>query len=100
MPRTPTFAVTWRAGRTDPVAGRLELAPDGIALRNGKLRARIPYAQIASVRIGRGAGELVRGTRSVVLERRDGPPLYVAPLDGVGRATELADAVAARTRAG
>ncbi|HSC90381.1 MAG TPA: hypothetical protein VLB86_01855 [Gaiellaceae bacterium] len=93
------YGIAWREGEGQTFVGQLELAGDALALRgattNGGGSVRyVPYAGIAEVRIGRSPRELVNGTRTVVLERRDEEPVFVAALEGFGTAFELADAVA------
>jgi hypothetical protein len=65
------YAVVWRTGDGPTSSGRLELAEDGLVLHGagGPEGLRIPFAELSSVEIGRGAGERINGDKSVVLER-------------------------------
>jgi hypothetical protein len=93
-----SYGVAWREGRGETFVGRLDLNGAELELSGGPGRV-VPYAEILHVRIGRVDGERVNGERAVIVEHRGGSQLHVAPLDGPGRAAELADLVATRSHA-
>jgi hypothetical protein len=55
---------------------------------------RIPFDELSSVEIGRGAGERVNGDKSLVLERHSCERVLVAALGGVGLLGEITDLLA------
>src|SRR6266496_5516098 len=59
--------------------------PDGL---------RIPFEELSSVEIGRGAAERINGDKSLVLERHSCERVLVAALGGVGLLGELTDLLA------
>lgn len=101
-PMKLSYAVVWREAGGPVYTGKLEIAPDAVRLRgssrDGAVWAeRLPYEQLASVRIGRSAEDRLGGERTLVLERSSGSRLHVASLDGLGIVHELADQVAELT---
>jgi hypothetical protein len=90
------YAVVWRTGDGPTSSGRLELAEDELVLHGagGPEALRIPFAELSSVEIGRGAGERINGDKSVVLERPSCERVLVAALGGVGLLGELSDLLA------
>ena len=90
------YAVVWRTGDGPTSSGRLELAEDELVLHGagGPEGLRIPFAELSSVEIGRGAGERINGDKSVVLERHSCERVLIAALGGVGLLGELSDLLA------
>src|SRR4029453_15691800 len=57
-------------------------------------RVRVPFDELLSVEIGRGASERINGDKSLVLERHSCERVLVAALGGVGLLGELSDLLA------
>jgi hypothetical protein len=94
--RPRDYAVVWRTGDGPTSSGRLELGDDELVLQGsgGPEGLRIPFDELASVEIGRGAGERINGDKSLVLERHSCERVLVAALGGVGLLGELTDLLA------
>jgi hypothetical protein len=95
---SPSYMVAWRGSDGALARGSARLEGSLLILRGSTeagsvVRRRVPLADIAAVRIGRAPSERVQGTRSVVLDLRDGGELAVAPV-GAGQVFELAELVA------
>jgi hypothetical protein len=90
------YAVVWRTGDGATSSGRLELGEDDLVLHeSGEPDGlRIPFDELSSVEIGRGAAERINGEKSLVLERPSCEPVLVAALGGVGLLGELTDLLA------
>jgi hypothetical protein len=58
----------------------------------------IGYGDLTAVSIGRGTGDRLGGRTTVVLSRRNGRPLWVAPVAQHAALLELHDRVNARLR--
>ena len=91
--RPHEYAVVWRTGAGPTSSGRLELGDDDLVLHGSDEPdgLRIPFDELSSVEIGRGAAERINGDRSLVLERRSCERVLVAALGGVGLLGELTD---------
>lgn len=74
-----TYAVSWRdsAGSTD--SGRLEFAPHALRL-DGAVTLEIAYVDLIGVSVGRGTGDRLGGRTTVVLRRRNGRSIWIAPV--------------------
>jgi hypothetical protein len=59
----------------------------------------IAYGDLTAVSIGRGAGDRLGGRTTLVLSRRNGRPLWIAPVAQHAALLELHDRVSARIRA-
>lgn len=101
----PTYAVIWQepgfpqyAGKL--VVGRRQLSLEGSATGARQSLHRVLYDEIARVRVGRAPGERLDGRSAVVLERRQGGPLRIATVNGIGETSELADQIAVRVPGG
>src|SRR6266498_902642 len=96
--RSHEYAVVWRTGDGPTSSGRLELGDDDLVLHGsgGPDGLRIPFDELSSVEIGRGAGERINGDKSLVLERPSCERVLVAALGGVGLLGELTDLLARR----
>jgi hypothetical protein len=89
------YAVVWRTGDGPPSSGRLELGEDELVLHGRETTGlRIPFDELSSVEIGRGAGERINGDKSLVLERHSCERVLVAALGGVGLLGEITDLLA------
>jgi hypothetical protein len=90
------YAVVWRTGDGPTWSGRLELGEDELVLYGGGRREglRIPFNDLSSVEIGRGARERINGDKSVVLERYSCERVLVAALGGVGLLGEITELLA------
>lgn len=79
-----------------PAAGVLFVTEEGVVLKGrwhgAPLELTIPRDELAGVRIGRKRSERLNGYSTVVLERRSGPEVLVAPF-GFGLLHEIADLV-------
>lgn len=94
--RPHDYAVVWRTGDGPTSNGRLELGNDDLVLHGlGEPDGlRIPFDELSSAKIGRGAGERINGDKSLVLERHSCERVLVAALGGVGLLGELTDLLA------
>jgi hypothetical protein len=83
--RPHDYAVVWRTGDGPTSSGRLELGEDDLVLHgSGESDGlRIPFDELSSVEIGRGAAERINGDKSLVLERPSCERVLVAALGGV-----------------
>jgi hypothetical protein len=90
------YAVVWRTGDGPTSSGRLELGEDELVLHGagGPEGLRIPFNELSSAEIGRGAGERINGDKSLVLERPSCDRVLIAALGGVGFLGEITDLVA------
>lgn len=88
-----SYPVVW-SDSDAPVTGSLTTGPEEVELagaRDGRLvTSTVDYRDLAGVRIGRAAGELLGGRPTLVVERHEAPPLLVRPL-GAGLLPELAE---------
>jgi hypothetical protein len=94
--RPHEYAVVWRTGDGPTSSGKLELGDDDLVLHGSGEpdRLRIPFDELSSVEIGRGAAERINGDKSLVLERHSCERVLVAALGGVGLLGELNDLLA------
>lgn len=97
MPQT--YAVIWQENGFPPYAGKLvvgrrRLSLEGTAPGARQSLHRLLYEEIARVRMGRSHEERLEGRNTVVLERRQGAPLRIATVNGVGATNEVADMIA------
>lgn len=87
--------VVWVEGEEPPHAGRLDVTAAGFHLDGGPRTARrtrdVPFADIASFRIGRSNGDRVVGRLAIVLELIAGGRLAFAPFDRAGGVHELVE---------
>jgi hypothetical protein len=90
------YAVVWRTGDGPTSSGRLEFGDDDLVLHgSGEPNGlRIPFDELSSAEIGRGASERLNGDKSLVLERPSCERVLVAALGGVGLLGELTDLLA------
>jgi len=79
-----SYGVVWCEGEGEEALsrGKLELLPRGLRL-DGLTGAdhavrEIAYDDLAEVRVGRSRAERLKGSPTLVLERRSGPPIRVA----------------------
>ena len=93
-----TYAVSWRDSEGSIDSGRLELGPQGLCL-DGADKLEIAYGDLTAVSIGRGSADRLGGRTTVVLSRRSGRPLWIAPVAQHAALLELHDRVSARIRA-
>jgi hypothetical protein len=94
--RSPTrFPVVFREPPGAPVTGALLIGPGEMVLegRSG-IELRIPYSELAEVRVGRGPGEGLHGRPALWVARRDRSAVRIEPL-GPGLLHELADLLSA-----
>lgn len=95
----PTYAVIWQEPGFPPYAGKLvvgrrRLSLEGSATGARQSLRRLLYEEIARVRMGRAPEERLEGRSTVVLERRQGAPLRIATVHGVGVTNEVAERIA------
>ena len=88
-----SIPVIWREHGSPPLAGRLDVDADGLHLDGGSRLDRrtrhLPFAAIASARIGRGDRDRIDGRPAIVLELTTGPPVSLVGFDRPGGALEL-----------
>jgi hypothetical protein len=93
--RPHEYAVVWRTGAGPTSSGKLELGADDLVLHgSSEDELRIPFDELSTVEIGRGAAERINGAKSLVLERHSCERVLVAALGGVGLLGELTDLLA------
>ena len=96
----PTYAVIWQEDGFPPYAGKLVVGrrrwSQGSATGARQSLRRLLYEEIARVRMGCGPPERLEGRSTVVLERRQGAPLRIATVHGVGVTNEVAERIAER----
>ncbi len=90
-----SYGVVWREGASPLAAGKLELLPLGIRLDGLEGTQEIPYELLASVRVGRLAGERIDGRPSVVIERRSGAPVTISTVAKPSLVGEIVEQLAA-----
>jgi len=90
-----SYGVVWREEGSPLAAGKLELLPFGIRLDGVTGTQEIPYERLASVRVGRLAGERIDGRPSVVLERRSGGPVTISTVAKPSLVGEIVEQLAA-----
>src|SRR4249920_888787 len=96
---TEEYAVVWCGPDGPRFVGRLSVEDAGLHLRGasaeGELWDRVLGPDdIVRVRLVRPGRDDVAGSRSVVVEQRDGSGLRVVALDGAGRLFEIANLAA------
>jgi hypothetical protein len=93
-----SYAVTWCNGARPQATGRIELAADAIELdgsADGRpVHEEIPYADVASVSIGRGSRDRIGGRQALVLARTGHSPIRVAGVAEAWIVSELAERLA------
>jgi hypothetical protein len=86
------YAVVWRTGDGPTSSGRLELGQEEVVLHGtDRTGLTIPFADLASVEIGRGTGDRINGDKSVVLERHSCERVLIAAFGGLGLLGEITD---------
>lgn len=93
----PTYAVSWRDSEGSTDSGRLELGPHGMRLE-GAGTLEVAYGDLTAVSIGRGTGDRLGGRTTVVLSRRSGRLVWIAPVAQHAALLELYDRVSALVR--
>ena len=90
-----SLPVVWSEDGGPPLPGRLDLTADSLHLSGGSRdepRTRtIALADVAAVRIARGAHERLTDRAALVIELRDGRRISVAGIDRPGSLHELAE---------
>ena len=91
MGKGPTYPVVWREGDGPLRTGKLELVDGRIVLEGSEAkgalaRRSVAYADLAEVRVGRGAAERLGNRPSLILEHRAGPQIRIGEISGLGSA--------------
>ena len=94
-----SYAVIWREGTGPTYAGKLELGPAALHLRGsssvGALgRRRVPYGDVATVRIARSPSDRLNGSPTVVIDLRAAASISIGAVNGIGIVFELGDVLA------
>ena len=88
-----SIPVIWAEDGGSPLAGRLDVHADRLHLDGGSRSARetrdVPYASIASARIGRTLGDRVNGRRAMLIGLRAGGTISIVGFDRPGTLAEL-----------
>lgn len=93
-----SYAVLWSEEGCDVLAGKLELADDGLCF-GGRHRHDVAYADIDAVRVARRTADRVRGAATLVLELAGGSVLRIGSVGGAGVVSELGEQLAVRSGA-
>lgn len=95
--------VVWTADGGPALPGRLDVRAQGLHLDGGSRESRrsldVPFAGIASIRIGRSPGDRVNGRRAVVVELRSGGSVSFVGFDRPGVLHDLVHHVEGRIQA-
>ena len=91
-----SYAVLWSEDGCDVLAGKLELAEDGLSF-GGRDRHDVAYADIDAVHVARRAADRVRGAATLILELASGSVLRIGSVGGAGILSELGEQLAVRT---
>jgi hypothetical protein len=88
--------VLWQSDE-ERARGKLQVESDQLLLEGvlddgHPVRLRLPYSEVAGLRIGRSPRERLNGGGTLILEQRGAAPLRIAPL-GAGLLSELSDLV-------
>lgn len=90
-----SIPVIWVEDDGSPLAGRLDVTASGLHLDGGSRQARrtrdLPFADIASFRIGRRNGERIGGRQAVVLQLVGGSSVSFVGFDRPGALYELTE---------
>jgi hypothetical protein len=89
-----TYAVSWKDAEGSTDSGRLELGARALSL-HGAATVEVFYGDVTGVSIGRRTGDRLRGRTTVVLSRRNGLPLWIAPVAQSTALLELHDRLSA-----
>lgn len=93
-----SYAVLWSEDGCDVLAGKLELAQDGLHF-GGRHRHDVAYADIDAVHVARRAADRVRGAATLVLDLAGGSVLRIGSVGGAGIVSELGEQLAVRSGA-
>jgi hypothetical protein len=96
-----SYAVTWRKSQGLLYSGRLLLDTGHLRLEGSSTAGRsttegLRYADITSVYVGRGPQERINERPVLVLGRRNGAPLRITSLAGIGTLLEIESHLAER----
>jgi hypothetical protein len=86
----PGYAVSWKDSEGSTDSGRLALGRRSLRLEGATVH-EIDYEDLIHVSVGRGTGDRLRGRPTVVLSRRDGRPIWIAPVAQQAALLELYD---------
>jgi hypothetical protein len=92
-----SYAVSWRNSKGSIDAGRLVLGSRSLRLEGAK-SLEIAYDDLVGVSVGRSTSERVGGRATVVLSRRRGRPIWIAPVAQQAALLELHDRLSAVCR--
>jgi hypothetical protein len=92
-----SYGVLWSENGEPAYVGKLEVGPDRLLLE-GSVGGRTAHAEvlpeeIAGVRVGRSTNDRLGGRSVLVLERRHGHEVRIAPIGAVGVLHEMLDVV-------
>jgi hypothetical protein len=93
-----SYGVVWREGTNSLARGKLELLAralrlDGL-LGTVPITREVPYAELASVRVGRASADRLGGQPTLLLEQRTGVAISLAAVAQPGAVAELAERLA------
>jgi hypothetical protein len=96
--RPRSYAVVWRAGDGPVGPGELVLGTAGLHLETGAPSGRLSaqglrYADLACVEMAPPTHR-IHGRPTLLVHRRDRPPVAIAALDGPGFAHEISERLA------
>jgi hypothetical protein len=89
-----SYAVTWKDSEGSTDAGRLALGSQSLRL-DGASSLEVAYDDLIGVSVGRGTGDRLGGRTTIVLNRRSGRPIWIAPVVQHLALLELFDRLAA-----
>jgi hypothetical protein len=93
-----SYGVVWREGVLPLARGKLELLANTIKLTgiagSDDVTREIPYAELATVQVGRSSGDRLNGLASLLLQPIAGDSLTLSPVGQPGALGELAQRLA------
>jgi hypothetical protein len=98
-PMGTTYAVSWRDSEGSAESGRLEFGSRALRLHGSEV-LEITYSDVSEIAVGRGKGDRLGGRTTVVLSRRNGLSIWIAPVAQRAVFLELFDRVSTMVATG
>lgn len=98
-----SYAITWREATGAQYSGILELKTGYLRLEGGNSTnggaRHVPYSELEAIGMARQDSERIDGRQTLLIERRNGGILRIAAIGAPGALAEVAEQLAAATRA-